>query len=443
MCEVRVRLTTTEVVPGRTEARFRPSPLGPAQRGQVSTGNVVHTRASAKVIFSAGFPVYSGSQMRAYLSGLGAGMAVFALVVGCGSDSERKFSNNTGGAAGAGAGGGGGAVGGNAGSGGSAGSATGGSAGTGGGGTGGGGTGGGGTGGTAGSGGTGTGGAAPTPTAVAPAVFAQFVVEQNGELYWTEAGTGPDYKDSRVRKWSAGAGAVDLATKPEGRFVSLQHAAGKLYWTNQGAGGGTGSVESIAVGGGSQASLATNVDSATGLTLIGSKVYFTIFSTSGEVGEIDGSTVTPVFKNQQQPNAIVASGSTLYWGNYDKPGALMKGTPGGSASPVASLDYISALAVNATDLFVAHDAGISKLNMAGVGSVILPDKNVNDIKLSPTHVYWTSSDNKLVGRAKLDGSDRTELVKNAPSEPRGIAVTPTTLYWTEYGSLGRIMRLDL
>jgi hypothetical protein len=281
------------------------------------------------------------------------------------------------------------------------------------------------------------------PAVVAPGAWPQSIVEQGGDLYWTEAGTGPDYKDSRLRKWSAAAGAVDLATNPEGRFVNLVHSGGKIYWTNYGAGGGSGTVESIATSGAAQSSVATNVDTASGLALLGAKVYFTLFSTSGEVVEIDGTTVTTSFNNQSQPNAIVGSGTTLYWGNYDKPGALMKGTPGGTASPIAALDYVSAIAVNAADIFVAHDGGISKLNLAGVGSVILPDKNVNEIKLSSTHIYWTSSANKMVGRAKLDGSDRVELVKNAPGEPRGLALSATTLYWTEYGSIGRIMRLDL
>ncbi|MEZ4222793.1 MAG: hypothetical protein R3B13_17765 [Polyangiaceae bacterium] len=375
----------------------------------------------------------------------GLGFVVCALQLACSSDTEREFSNGSGGAAGAGATASGGAAGsatGGTGTGAAAGAGGAGAAASGGaGGTGGvSGSGGGGTGGT-----PGTGGAAPTPTVVAPAVWAQDIVEQGGTLYWTEAGTNPGYKDSKVRQWTAGGGAADLTTTPDGRFMQLALSGSKLYWTNQGAGGGSGTVEVFDLSSSSspQKSLATNVDMATGLARDGGKVYFTVFSTDGSVKQIDGTTVTTPFPTQSQPNAIAAVTGKLFWGNYNQPGALMSGTPGGSPSPLAALDYVTAVASNGTDLYVAHDGGISKLNLVGVGGVILPDKNVTALHLTATHVYWTSAAQNLVGRAKLDGSERTELVKNAPSEPRGLTSSSTSLYWTEYGSLGRIMRLDL
>ena len=364
--------------------------------------------------------------------------AVLLSVTGCGSDEARKFSNS-GGSAGSSSGGSAGSS-----SGGSAGSSSGGNAGSSSGGTAGSGSGGTAGANTGGTGATGTGGAAPTPTVVTPAVYAESLVEVAGTLYWTEAGTNPDYKDSKVRKFTAAGGATDLATAPEGRFLRLVHSNGALIWANYGTiTGPQGTVESIKTDGSGQKSLATKVSTATGIALIGSKIYFTRNSTSGEVVEIDGTNVTPVFTNQSQPDAIAAAGSTLYWGNYDKPGALMKGAPGAVASPIAALDYITAIEATAADLFVAHDGGVSKLNLNGVGSVILSDKQVNDIAVNATHLYLTSGDGNVVVRAKLDGSERTELVTSAPGQPKGLALTPTTLYWTEYAGLGRIMRLDV
>ena len=367
-----------------------------------------------------------------------AGVLFLVAITGCSSDEDRKFTN-TGGSAGSSSGGSAGSS-----SGGSAGSSSGGSAGSSSGGSAGSSSGGSAGSATGGAGGAGTGGAAPTPTVVAPAIWAESILEVGGTLYWTEAGTDPAYKDSKVRKFTNAGGAVDLATAPEGRFLRLVHASGTLYWTNSGTiAGPQGTVESIKTDGSAQKSLATKVNTASGLALIGSKVYFTRTSTSGEVVEIDGATVKPVFTNQSQPDAIAAVGSTLYWGNYDKPGALMKGAPGATASPIAALDYVTAIEATAADLFVAHDGGVSKLNLNGVGSVILNDKNVNDIAVNATHLYLTSADGNLVVRAKLDGSERTELVSSAPGQPKGLALTPTTLYWTEYASLGRIMRLDV
>jgi hypothetical protein len=348
----------------------------------------------------------------------------------------------TGGGAGVGGGTGGAATGGGAGvGGGTGGAATGGTGGSGGSSTGG----GGGTGGT-GTGGTGTGGTGggpPKPTPVTVAAWPQDIVEVNGALIWTEAGTGPSYVDSKVRRFTPGAGAVDLATGPAGRFLKIAHLGGQIYWTNAGTFSPTsGSVERVGLDGKGQVSLASPAPSASGLAFIGGKVYFTQTSTSGLVTEIDGPNVSSVAKNQQQPDAIVSVGNLLYWGNYDKPGALMKGSPTTPATPIAALDYITAIEASTTHLYVAHAGGVSKLDMTGNGAVILSDKNVNDMVLSQTHLFLTSSDNNVVVRSKLDGTERTVLSSGTSGQPRGIALSPAALFWTEYAAIGRIMRLS-
>ena len=302
--------------------------------------------------------------------------------------------------------------------------------------------------GRAGAAGAGTGGGAGSAgasggTVIALATLAQSIVEVGGELFWTETGTSPNYTDSRVKSWSSSGGTQVLADTPNGRFVSIIYSNGFLYWTNEGLGTSQGSVERSTVTGLQRKSVATNVTGARGLVAFNSKLYFTRFSTVGEVVEIDGATVTPIFKNQVQPWGITSVGQ-LYWVTHDQSGALMKGlASGGTPTAIASLDFPGAIAADSTHIYVAHDAGISRFTFSGVRQDILPDRVVNEIRLSPTHIYWTSAKGNVVGRANLDGTGRTELVKNAPAEPRGLALTAATLYWTEYGPTGRIMKLEL
>ncbi|HMR74072.1 MAG TPA: hypothetical protein PKD61_03140 [Polyangiaceae bacterium] len=346
-------------------------------------------------------------------------LAASALCAGCSSKS-KSVASGTGGAgtAGSGAAAGSGAT---AGSGGTSGSGT------------------GATGGTAGSA-----GALGTPEKYRSAAYAESLVEVAGKLYFT-SGSPTSFLDSKVTEQSTiSVGSyVDIVTGPVGRFLNIVHVNGFLYWTNQGTGTlNTGSVESYELPDGPQKSLATKVDMATGLAVVGDTAYFTRFTPAGQI-RVAGGTTGLLYQNQEKPSGIAVVGSTLYWTNFGPQAGLMKGpASAGSASLVMPLDSAGAIAENGTHVFVAHAGGISRFAVAGgAPKQIATDKDIHTIRLSSKYVYWTSSTSNTVARAELDGANRVELSSNGALEPRGLAITPPAIYWTEYGAQGAIMKL--
>ncbi len=379
------------------------------------------------------------------------------LCLSCSSKSTAK--GGSGGSAGsAGTGGSTGGTGGAAtgGNGGAAGSATGGTAGT----DGGAGS-GGASGGSAGSGGVSTGGVGgldggagtdggagdggvTVPQEVAKAANAESIVEVNGDLYWTQAGTsGANYADSQVMKWTSTAGANQLTSAPAGHFRNIIHDAGKLYWTNEGTGTpGTGTVERYVIGG-TQTQVATNADGARGLAGAGSLVYFTRYG-AGEIWTVGGS--KPLYTVQTKALGLASIASAPFWTTFTTPGALRKEGPSvGTVTTLAPFNNPGALTHGNGWVYVAHDAGISRnyLFNPPAPKLILTDKSVKEIRVNTKHMYWTSEDGNVVRRADLDGKNPTTLISGTKNPPRGLALSSTALYWTEYGANGRIVKWDL
>jgi virginiamycin B lyase len=60
---------------------------------------------------------------------------------------------------------------------------------------------------------------------------------------------------------------------------------------------------------------------------------------------------------------------------------------------------------------------------------------------APRHVYWTNLDADTIGRANLDGTGVNQSFITGASDPAGVAVDATHVYWsnagTDTGTIGR------
>jgi hypothetical protein len=115
------------------------------------------------------------------------------------------------------------------------------------------------------------------------------------------------------------------------------------------------------------------------------------------------------------------------------------------------------VAADATHIYFATAGGptIGRANIDGSGveqSFITDTGGVSDVAVDDTHIYWTSVDFNTpdarlgaIGRANLDGTgvDRRFIDTGGGTDPTGLAVDASHVYWACCGYNGTIVRANL
>jgi hypothetical protein len=145
------------------------------------------------------------------------------------------------------------------------------------------------------------------------------------------------------------------------------------------------------------------------------------------------------------PNGVALSAAHVHWstsaGNVGR--ANLDGTGvNNSPYPNVFVNALGGLAVSSNFLYVAHQSGIVRINIAnGTGSNFIPHtiSYPLDIAVQSGRLYWPLFFTSLIGRANVDGTDVNEQFISAGLHPQGIAVDANRVYWTlpEANAIGR------
>jgi sugar lactone lactonase YvrE len=163
-----------------------------------------------------------------------------------------------------------------------------------------------------------------------------------------------------------------------------------------------------------------------------------------------GQTAPQVFAPAQYyARSLAIDDAALYWINAggfgDADGEIRRawledGTPGGLPI-VSALDSPVALARRESMLFWSND-GISdttgyvmRADVTGFGATTIASdqSHPRGIAVGPTHVYWTNTGDGTIMRARYDGSESTRLLSNRAT-PSDIALDTTHMYWVDAGT---------
>ena len=176
----------------------------------------------------------------------------------------------------------------------------------------------------------------------------------------------------------------------------------------------SGTVKKVGINGGTVTTLASGLDSPSGIAVDATSVYWTeTGSRTIKKVVINGGTVTTLASGLDSPSGSIAlDGSTsVYWtefGSRAGSGAVKRvGTNGGTVTTLAS--------------------GLSR---------------PFGIAIDATSVYWTESGSGTVKKVRKDEGTVTTLASGL-SSPYGIAVDSTSVYWTENNSTGTVKKSQI
>jgi DNA-binding beta-propeller fold protein YncE len=239
-----------------------------------------------------------------------------------------------------------------------------------------------------------------------------------GKIYWANANDTISYANL---DGSGGGGELNLAgaTPSRIRGVTIDAAAGRIYWTN--SGNNTVSYANLdGTGGGDELNISgatpnyphgTAVDPAAGKIYwandTGNTISYAKLDGTGGGGELNLTGATP---DQPYGVAIDAAAGRIYWANVDV---------GNNTLSYTKLD---------------GTGGGKELNTSGA----TPDKP-HGVAIDPTtgKIYWGNLNN-TISYARLDGTGgggELKLDGAHPRGPLGVAVDPTAgkVYWANLG----------
>jgi hypothetical protein len=144
--------------------------------------------------------------------------------------------------------------------------------------------------------------------------------------------------------------------------------------------------------------------------------------------------------------AFAIDAGHVYW-SYGAAGIIGRAAIGGGSIErewiiTSSGNYLTALAVNAANIFWTTNTTIGTATIAGAGTnnnFISTTGITGGLALDATYIYWTAESGNTLGRAKLAGTEVNQAFLSGLKGPTRVAVNSEHLYWnnTTTGYIGR------
>jgi sugar lactone lactonase YvrE len=245
-----------------------------------------------------------------------------------------------------------------------------------------------------------------TPTMVAMADTPQAVALDSGHVYWTATNTL-----SRAPLMGGAAAPLSSAGLKSGTWA-LATDGSNVYWADQ----GSGTLQSMPVGGGTSTVLDMGLIAPDGVVVDDTYVYYAdgtnkqIQGSLLKVPKAGGARVT-LATGQEGPRALALDTDNIYW------------TDSALYSPAAT-------------------GVIMKMPKAGGMPTILTSGQGNPlgIAVAGNDVYWVNSDAGTVSRVSKDGGMPTVLA-GGQSYATSITADAKAIYWTTQGQGGAVVML--
>jgi hypothetical protein len=242
-------------------------------------------------------------------------------------------------------------------------------------------------------------------------------------VYWTNRASGTA---GSVAKMPINGGAVTtLATSLDAPFPIAVDAS-RVYWANP---VNPGNVMSVPLGGGTPTTYASGRNAPSAIAVDGTNLYWAEVSGVYSVPIAGGSIFTLVgISNPQRPicpTGLAIDASNAYWSDGCL-GSIVGKVPLGGGTVVSLLGGVAAgIVIDASDAYFVQVGTLYKVPLAGGAATTLAT-NIGGTQIiaeDATYLYTPS----LVQIPKAGGTP----VTLASSDPNGIAVDATAVYWTD------------
>gem|GEM_PF-1925848 len=220
-----------------------------------------------------------------------------------------------------------------------------------------------------------------------------------------------------------------------------------VYWTRTGdtTTGQGGAVMKVAATGGTPVEVAANQNTARGLALDGSNMYWSSAVSGGAIQKLSvaGGTAAVVAGALNSP-AIAVSPNWLYFQDCPTLNAwcvAVRRIPlsGGTSESVGAGTSIQGfLAVNSAYLYWVTTTTLNRVPLNGTTStaIVTGQFNLNGIAVDESNLFWANLANGgTIMKANLDGTGAVQLA-TGPGAGNALAIDQDTVYWTENGIKG-------
>jgi hypothetical protein len=268
----------------------------------------------------------------------------------------------------------------------------------------------------------------------------------SSNCYWTNRDNG-----TVMTVAAAGTGTPSPVASSQSSPTSIATDTMNVYWVDTTNGG---SVLECALGGCTTPTpLAAGQASPWGIAVptSGGEVYFTAGAAAWAISLEDGG-VSALGSESGTPNAIVTDGSSVYWS--DATGAVYQcALPGGCTTPT----QLSApagqpslgIAVDSANVYFTLGGGTTpgavwKVPKGGTGAATLMTTANSPVGIavdpSTSFVYWTDAGDGTVMKMSTGDAGAPVTLASAQSNPTGIVLDSTYVYWTNAVASGSVMR---